>query len=109
MNLGASGDFTVDVQNSGTTDAWNTTIVDQLPDGASGGLCDATPSVLSAQVFAADGVTPVPGKGALSAGDYSLSYVGAPTCELTLSMVSSEAAICPRVVLARTRPSTERM
>jgi uncharacterized repeat protein (TIGR01451 family) len=95
LNLGASGDFTLDVQNNGTTDAWNTTIVDQLPDGASGGLCDTTPTVLNAQVFAADGVTPVPGKGSLSAGDYSLSYVGAPTCELTLSMVSSEAAIGP--------------
>ena len=95
LNLGASGDFTLDIQNSGTTDAWNTTIVDRLPDGASGGMCDTTPTVLSAQVFAADGVTPVPGKGALSAGDYSLSYVGAPTCELTLTMVSSEAAIGP--------------
>jgi len=95
LNLGAAGDFTLDIQNSGTTGAWNATIVDRLPDGASGGMCDATPSVQSAQVFAADGVTPVPGKGPLSAGDYSLSYLGAPTCELTLSMVSSEAAIGP--------------
>ncbi len=95
LNLGASGDFTLDVQNSGTTDAWNTTIVDRLPDGVGGGMCDTTPSVLSAQVFAADGVTPVPGKGSLSAGDYSLSYVGAPTCELTLRMVSSDATISP--------------
>ena len=42
-------------------------------------MCDLTPEVLSAQVFAADGVTPVPGKGPLTAGtDYSLSYSGAP-------------------------------
>ena len=95
LNLGAAGDFTLEIQNSGTTDAWNATIVDRLPDGASGGMCDARPSVLSAQVFAADGVTPVPGKGPLSAGDYSLSYVGAPTCELTLTMVSNQAAIGP--------------
>ena len=57
-------------------------------------MCDATPQVLSAQVFAADGVTPVPGKGPLVAGaDYALSYAGAPTCELTLQMLTPAAAI----------------
>ena len=71
MNLGQSGIFAIDVQNTGPNDAWNTTIRDVLPDGATGGMCDATPQVLSAQVFAADGVTPVPGKGPLVAGtDY---------------------------------------
>ena len=95
LNLGAAGDFTLDVLNSGTGDAWNATLLDRLPDGASGGMCDTTPTVLSAQVFAADGVTPVPGKGPLSPGDYSLSYAGAPSCELTLAMLSDEAAIGP--------------
>ena len=61
MNLGQSGDFTLDVQNSGLSDTWNETILDRMPDGATGGMCDTTPIVLSAQVFAADGVTPVPG------------------------------------------------
>ena len=95
LNLGATGDFTLDIQNIGTTGAWNATIVDRLPDGVSGGMCDTTPTVQSAQVFAADGVTPVPGKGSLNPGDYALSYVGAPTCELTLTMVSDQAAIGP--------------
>src|SRR5207302_245986 len=96
MNLGQLGRFTLNVQNTGTTDAWNATIVDKLPAGATGGMCAATPQILSAQVFQADGVTPVPGKGPLTAGtDYTLSYAGAPTCTLTLNLLSAAAVIGP--------------
>ncbi|MFW2405119.1 MAG: hypothetical protein ACN4GT_10155, partial [Gammaproteobacteria bacterium] len=45
LNLGESGDFTLDVQNIGNMDAWNATIVDILPDGPTGGMCDVTPTV----------------------------------------------------------------
>jgi uncharacterized repeat protein (TIGR01451 family) len=96
MNIGQSGQFTLNVQNTGTTDAWNATIVDKLPTGATGGMCTATPQILSAQVFLADGVTPVPGKGPLTAGtDYTLTYAGAPACKLTLNMLSAAAVIGP--------------
>src|SRR5438034_1969526 len=96
MYLGQLGRFTLDVQNTGTADAWNTTIVDKLPTGATGGMCTATPQILSAQVFQADGVTPVPGKGPLTAGaDYTVSYAGVPTCTLTLNLLSAAAAIGP--------------
>ena len=96
MNLGQLGRFTLNVQNTGTTDAWNATIVDKLPAGATGGMCTASPQILSAQVFQADGVTPVPGKGPLTAGtDYTLSYAGAPTCTLTLNLLSAAAVIGP--------------
>ena len=96
MTIGQSGHFAIDVRNTGPNDAWNTTIRDVLPNGATGGMCDTTPQVLSAQVFAADGVTPVPGKGPLLAGtDFALSYAGAPTCELTLAMLTPAAAIGP--------------
>jgi uncharacterized repeat protein (TIGR01451 family) len=96
LNLGESGDFRLDIQNTGNIDAWNATVVDRLPDGATGGMCDFTPAVTSAQVFAADGVTPVPGKGALTSGsDFTLNYNAAPTCELTLTMLSAAAAIGP--------------
>ena len=94
MTVGQSGIFAIDVRNTGPNDAWNATIRDVLPDGATGGMCDFTPQVLSAQVFAADGVTPVPGKGPLLAGtDFALSYAGAPTCEVTLAMLTPAAAI----------------
>ena len=96
MNLGQSGDFALDVQNTGLTDAWDVTLRDLLPDGPTGGMCDQTPQILSAQVFAADGVTPVPGKGPLNAGiDYSLSWSGAPACQLDLTMLTAAARIGP--------------
>ena len=94
LTVGQSGIFTIDVRNSGPNDAWNTTIRDVLPDGPTGGMCDTGPQVLSAQVFAADGVTPVPGKGPLVAGsDFALSWAGAPSCELSLAMLTPAAAI----------------
>ena len=68
LNLGEWGQFGLDIQNTGLTPAWDVTIRDRLPDGATGGMCDVTPQILSARVFAADGTTPVPGKGPLVAG-----------------------------------------
>jgi large repetitive protein len=94
MNLGQWGNFAIDVQNTGLTDAWNASLRDLLPRGATGGMCDRTPEILSAQVFAADGVTPVPGKGPLIQGsDYSLSYSAAPTCQLDITMLTAAGRI----------------
>jgi uncharacterized repeat protein (TIGR01451 family) len=94
LSLGQLGQFTLNVQNTGMTDAWNATIVDKLPTGTTGGMCTTTPQILSAQVFQADGVTPVPGKGPLTAGtDYTVTYVAAPTCTLTLNLLSAAAVI----------------
>ncbi|HWY67755.1 MAG TPA: hypothetical protein VNX88_03770, partial [Terriglobales bacterium] len=93
MSPGQLGQFGLDVQNTGASDAWNATILDRLPSGPSGGMCNTTPQVLSAQVFQADGVTPVVGKGPLVAGtDFSLNY-SKPTCELTLTMLTAAATI----------------
>jgi uncharacterized repeat protein (TIGR01451 family)/fimbrial isopeptide formation D2 family protein len=107
LNLGEWGQFEVDVLNTGLSDAWEVTILDRLPDGPTGGMCDLTPEVLSAQVLAADGVTPVPGKGPLTEGtDYTLSYSGAPGCELTLTTLTAAGAIGPNerlIVTYRTR------
>ena len=94
LNLGEWGNFAIDVHNTGLSDAWDVTILDRLPDGPTGGMCDATPEILDAQVFAADGVTPVPGKGPLIQGsDFTASYAGRPTCELTLNMLTPATAI----------------
>jgi large repetitive protein len=96
MNLGQWGDFVLDVQNTGLTEAWDATIRDLLPDGPSGGMCDLTPAIQSAQVFAADGVTPVPGKGPLNLGsDYTLSYSAAPACRLDITMRTAAGTIGP--------------
>jgi uncharacterized repeat protein (TIGR01451 family) len=93
MNPGQLGQFSLNVQNTGTSDAWNATILDRLPSSQTGGMCSATPQVVSSQVFQADGVTPVAGKGPLVAGaDFSISY-NKPTCELTLTMLTAAATI----------------
>src|SRR5258706_2585157 len=57
MSVGQLGQFGLNVQNTGVSDAWNTTILDRLPNSPSGGMCSTTPQVVSAQVFQADGVT----------------------------------------------------
>src|SRR5437773_7341773 len=96
MNLGQWGNFGVDVQNTGLGDAWNVSLRDLLPHGATGGMCDLTPEILNAQVFAADGVTPIPGKGPLNPGsDYSRSYNAAPNCQLDLTMLTAAGRIGP--------------
>jgi hypothetical protein len=96
LNLGEWGQFAVDVQNTGLGDAWNVTILDLLPDSATGGMCDISPEILSTQVFAADGVSPVPGKGPLVEGtDFAVNYAGAPNCELTLTMLTAAGMIGP--------------
>src|SRR5262245_54176 len=94
MALGQWGQFALDVQNTGSGDAWNVTLRDRLPRGNSGGTCSTTPQILSAQVFQADGVTPVAGKGPLVPGtDFSINYAGAPTCALTLTMLTAAGTI----------------
>jgi len=95
LNLGEWGDFGIDVHNAGQGDAWDVTLLDQLPDGATGGMCDETPVIVDAQVFASDGVTPVPGKGPLTAGtDFSVNYDGA-SCELSMTMLTPATTIGP--------------
>jgi large repetitive protein len=96
MNLGEWGDFVIDVANAGVSDAWDVSLRDRFPNGATGGMCDQTPEILSAQVFAADGVTPVPGKPALNPGtDYTLGYSAAPSCVLNVSMLTPAGVIGP--------------
>lgn len=93
MNPGVPGDFVLNAQNTGVFSAYNVTLLDRLPNGPTGGMCDTTPQVLSARVFAADGTTPVAGKGPLVQGtDYSLAYDGV-TCELTLRTLTAASVV----------------
>ena len=113
LNLGRWGNFGIDVQNSGPGDAWNVSLRDLLPNGATGGMCNLTPQILSAQVFAADGVTAVAGKGPLIQGsDYSLNYSAAPNCQLDMTMLTAAGTIGPNqrlIVRYRTQldPNTQ--
>ncbi len=86
LNLGQWGQFSIDVENTGLTDAWNVTILDQFPDGPTGGMCDLTPEIL--------GVT-LAGNPLSEGVDYSLGYSGPPTCELSLTLLDTSAPIGP--------------
>ena len=92
LNLGQFGTFRLDLQNTGQTEAWDVTLLDRLPDGPTGGMCDTTPEILSAQVFEADGSTPASGP-LVPGTDFSVSYSGAPTCEWTLVMLTPDTVI----------------
>ena len=94
MSLGQWSQFALSVQNIGNGNAWNVTLLDKLPRGNTGGTCSTTPQILSAQVFQADGITPVAGKGPLVPGtDFSINYTGSPTCQLTATMLTAAATI----------------
>ncbi len=94
MAVGVAGVFRLDVRNAGGARAFGPVITDRLPDTANGGTCAAGPTQLTAQIFQANGVTPV--APALTAGtDYTVAYVGAPTCTVTLTMLTPAASIGP--------------
>src|SRR6266498_2324555 len=94
MSLGQWSQFALNVQNIGNGNAWNVTLLDKLPRGNTGGTCSTTPQILGAQVFQADGITPVAGKGPLVPGtDFSINYTGSPTCQLTLTMLTAPGTI----------------
>jgi uncharacterized repeat protein (TIGR01451 family) len=97
INLGEWAQFTVDVLNSGLTDAWTVHLEDRLPDGPTGGMCDLTPEILSVTL---GGAPLVQGTG------YALTYTGPPTCRLTLTLLDAAGPIRPNehlIVTYRTK------
>ncbi|MDH5736939.1 MAG: hypothetical protein OEZ23_01450, partial [Gammaproteobacteria bacterium] len=94
MRIGVPETFTLDIQNNGNSTAWDMVIADRVPNAAPGGLCDVPPSGFTAQLFEADGVTPV--SSALVEGtDYVTSFVASPDCTLAITMQSAAAALAP--------------
>ncbi len=99
LNVGDPAIFTIDVQNTGGSDAWNATILDKLPAGMCvtnpitglppGSLNPPTP--LTAEIIAAGG-TPGSGLALMPNTDYSVTYSG---CDLTLTMLTTAAKIAP--------------
>jgi uncharacterized repeat protein (TIGR01451 family) len=86
LNLGEWGDFTIDAVNTGQFDAWNVTLLDRLPDGANGGMCDLTPQITSVRL----------GSTTLAQGtQYTFAYTGAPTCEMSITLLDAAGPIAP--------------
>jgi large repetitive protein len=86
MNLGPGGEFTVDVLSNGTSDAWDFTLVDRLPNGPNGGMCDVAPQILSVTL----GGTPL-----TQGTGYTLGFAGAPACEMTLNLLDAAGPLQP--------------
>jgi uncharacterized repeat protein (TIGR01451 family) len=92
LTAGTPGLFRLDVQNTGTGGAWGVRVTDRLPNEATGGTCDTEPDVVAAQLFEADGVTPV-SEPLVAGADFSVSFGAEPTCEMTLALLSAAGAI----------------
>jgi len=97
MTALAPGTFTLNVQNTGGSTAWQTTLADILPNvtiPSPGSMCGSAPTNVTARIYQADGVTPV--SAPLSSGtDFTVSFAGAPACTFTVAMKSSATAIPP--------------
>ena len=91
INIGTAETFTLNIQNTGTSSAWDMTIVDALPtfDPAAGGMCETVPTNIVAQMYLADGITTV-GAALVQGTDYVVNYTG---CTLTLTMQTATAAL----------------
>ncbi len=97
INIGTAETFTLNIQNTGNSSAWDATIVDVLPTfaPAAGGMCDTAPVNIIAQMYLADGITPVGGV-LVQGTDYVVNYTG---CTLTLTMQTTAAAIVASATL----------
>ncbi|RDH81167.1 MAG: hypothetical protein DIZ80_13705 [endosymbiont of Galathealinum brachiosum] len=95
MQFGVPEPFVLDVQNIGAGPAYDITVTDLLSKPATGGgMCDTSPVVLNAQVFAADGITPVSNL-LLEGTDFVTVYNPAPVCTFVISMTSADAELLP--------------
>jgi len=88
INLTDSPTFTIDAQNTGGSDAWQTEITDTLPTG----MCEFDPRpTVSASVLAADD-SPV--RDLVLNTDYTVDYSDT-ACQLKVTMTSEGGAIAP--------------
>ena len=89
--------YTLVVENVGTGPAFDTTIIDQLPNTPdnpplTGGTCDAPPVNFNVRITtAADEVTVV--RALVEGVDYTAVHTAAPTCELEITALTDAARI----------------
>lgn len=111
VQFGLPSTYTLDLENTGTSRAWDITIIDQLPNQVNAGMCDTPPTVLTVQVFLNDGVTPV-SPVLVEGTDFITSFTPPPppgpasVCTLTLTMQTPAAAVDPTQRLIVTYEAT---
>ena len=97
MNLGQWGNFAIDVQNTGLSDAWNATIRDLLAERRDGRHVQSDardperPGLCGRRRHAGPGQGPAQSR----AADYSLNYSAAPNCRLDITMLTAAGRIGP--------------
>jgi large repetitive protein len=91
MKIGTPDTFTLDVQNTGSSDAWNVRITDWLPNPTPGGMCDGGVSGISAAIYQADGTTQILPLIEGTHYDTGFTVSGTePRCEFVLTLKAPE-------------------
>ncbi len=94
VQMAAPATYTLDFHNTSTGTVWNPTITDRIPNEATGGMCGAGPSNVTAQIFLADGVTPV-SPVLVEGTDFAVAFDGDPACEWRFSLLSPTGGVPP--------------
>ena len=89
VQLETPGTYTLNFHNTSTGTVWNPTITDQIPNEATGGMCDAGPSNVTAQIFDNNGV-PSP---LVENTDFTVEFDGDPTCEWRFNLLSPAGGV----------------
>lgn len=92
LNLGVTADFDIVVHNTGGATAWEASIVDTFPAG----MCNLDPtSGAGVEVGVYDTLGTTLLRDLTEAVDYSISWLGDPDCELSLELLTADAALAP--------------
>jgi len=89
VQLETPATYTLNFHNTSTGTVWNPTITDQIPNEATGGMCDAGPSNVTAQIFDNNGV-PSP---LVENTDFTVEFDGDPTCEWRFNLLSPAGGV----------------
>ena len=92
VQLETPATYTLNIHNTSTGTVWNPIITDRIPNEATGGMCAAGPSNVSARIFLADGVTPVSSPLAENT-DFTIEFNGDPTCEWRFNLLSGVGGV----------------
>lgn len=92
VQMGTPATYTLNLHNTSSGTIWNPTLIDLIPNTVDGGMCGAGPSNVVAQIFQADGTTPVSGV-LVEGSDFTVVFDGDPACQWTFSLLSSVGGI----------------
>jgi uncharacterized repeat protein (TIGR01451 family) len=88
LRSGVPGTFTLNVHNVGGSPANTVTITDLLPNQADGGMCDAAPVNVGAQLYEADGLTPI-GSPLVAGTDFTTTFNADPACTFIVTLTGT--------------------